>query len=158
MLIQRQIARLQIITLAFGGNRFIMTNTPDDEGDFVISITLAHEEQQLEDLKQEVRRELIAAASNPSQQLKFIDAVQRLGLAYNILCLSDDCRCIQQEKGRFKESLMINDACGQLGLYEAVHISGIPSCSTSNSCLDQPIRKGLERLEARPFMHVYLPR
>ncbi|WKA11648.1 hypothetical protein VitviT2T_029127 [Vitis vinifera] len=65
------------------GNRFIMTNTPDDEGDFVISITLAHEEQQLEDLKQEVRRELIAAASNLSQQLKFIDAVQRLGLAYH---------------------------------------------------------------------------
>ena len=88
------------------GNRFIVTNTPDDEGDFVISvvcirsqpskdflnflsrnllvqITLAHEEQRLETLKQEVRRELIAAASNPSQQLKFIDAVQRLGLAYH---------------------------------------------------------------------------
>ncbi|RVW19966.1 Valencene synthase [Vitis vinifera] len=127
------------------GNRFIMTNTPDDEGDFVISITLAHEEQQLEDLKQEVRRELIAAASNLSQQLKFIDAVQRLG-------------CIQQEKGRFKESVMINDACGQLGLYEAVHISGYPLAAQETHALDQPIRKGLERLEARPFMHVYLPR
>ena len=30
-----------------------------------------------------MRRELIAAASNASQQLKFIDAVQRLGLAYH---------------------------------------------------------------------------
>ena len=46
-------------------------------------------------------------------------------LTYNILCLGDDFRCIQQEKGRFKESVMINDACGQLGLYETVHISGL---------------------------------
>ena len=34
-------------------------------------------------LKQEVRRELIAAASNASQQLKFIDAVQGLEVAYH---------------------------------------------------------------------------
>ena len=49
----------------------------------MVQITLAHEEQRLENLKQEVRRELIAAAGNPSQQLKFIDAVQRLGVAYH---------------------------------------------------------------------------
>ena len=49
----------------------------------MIQITLAHKEQQLEDLKEEVRRELIAAASNPSKQLKFIDAIQRLGVAYH---------------------------------------------------------------------------
>ncbi|WKA11664.1 hypothetical protein VitviT2T_029141 [Vitis vinifera] len=58
-------------------NSFIVSNIPDDE------ITLAHKEQQLEDLKEEVRRELIAAASNPSKQLKFIDAIQRLGVAYH---------------------------------------------------------------------------
>ena len=49
----------------------------------LIQITLVHEEQQLEDLKEEVRRELMAAASNLSKQLKFIDAVQRLGVAYH---------------------------------------------------------------------------
>ena len=49
----------------------------------LIQITLAHKEQQLEDLKKEVRRELITAASKPSEQLKFIDAVQRLGVAYH---------------------------------------------------------------------------
>lgn len=54
-----------------------MSNTPEDE------ITLAHKEQQLEDLKEVVRRELIAAASHPLEQLKFIDAVQRLGVAYH---------------------------------------------------------------------------
>ncbi|KAL6311311.1 hypothetical protein AAG906_025527 [Vitis piasezkii] len=59
------------------GNTFIVSHTPEDE------ITLAHKEQQLEDLKEEVRRELMAAASNPSKQLKFIDAVQRLGVAYH---------------------------------------------------------------------------
>ena len=44
---------------------------------------LVHKDLQLEDLKEEVRRELIAAASNSSEQLKFIDAVQRLGVAYH---------------------------------------------------------------------------
>ena len=49
----------------------------------LIQITLAHKEQQLEDLKEVVIRELIAAASHPLEQLKFIDAVQRLGVAYH---------------------------------------------------------------------------
>ena len=48
-----------------------------------MQITLAHKEQQLEDLKEEVRRELKAAAGDPSKQLEFIDAVQRLGVAYH---------------------------------------------------------------------------
>ncbi|CBI31265.3 unnamed protein product, partial [Vitis vinifera] len=77
------------------GNSFIMTNSPDDE------ITLAHKEQQLEDLKEEVRRELKAAAG------------------FNISC--DIFNRYTDEKGRFKESL-INDACGLLGLYEAAHL------------------------------------
>ena len=39
----------------------------------------------MEDLKEEVRRELMASASNPSIQLKKkrADAVQRLGVAYH---------------------------------------------------------------------------
>ena len=35
---------------------------------------------------------------------------------------------------------------------------GYPLAAQETHALDQPIRKGLERLEARPFMHVYLPR
>ena len=50
---------------------------------FLIQVTLAHKGQPLEDLKEEVRRELIAAASDPFKQLKFIDAIQRLGVAYH---------------------------------------------------------------------------
>ncbi|KAL6315655.1 hypothetical protein AAG906_004826 [Vitis piasezkii] len=125
------------------GNSFIVSNTPEDE------ITLAHKEQQLEDLKEEIRRELIAAASNPSEQLKFIDAEieEALQNTYNnyhgIDDINDDLydvalrfRLLRQqgfniscdifkrykdEKGRFKESL-INDPCGLLGLYEAAHL------------------------------------
>ena len=48
-----------------------------------MQITLAYKWQQAEDLKEEVRRELMAAAGKPSQQLNFIDSVQRLGLAYH---------------------------------------------------------------------------
>ncbi|CBI31301.3 hypothetical protein VitviT2T_029118 [Vitis vinifera] len=195
------------------GNSFIVSNTPEDE------ITLAHKEQQLEDLKEEVRRELIAAASNPSKQLKFIDAIQRLGVAYHfeneieqalqstydnyhgIADINDDLydvalrfRLLRQqgfniscdifkrykdEKGRFKKSL-INDPYGLLGLYEAAHLrvweedildEALPFTTTHlksivehleyplaaqvTHALERPIRKGLERLEARPFMSIY---
>ncbi|WKA11659.1 hypothetical protein VitviT2T_029137 [Vitis vinifera] len=129
------------------GNTFIVSHTPEDE------ITLAHKEQQLEDLKGEVRRELMAAA--------------------NIFNRYTD------EKGRFKESL-INDAYGLLGLYEAAHLrvweedildealaftttylkSMVEHLEYSlaaqvTHALYRPIRKGLERLEARPFMSIY---
>ena len=49
----------------------------------MVQDTRACKEKQVEDLKEEVRRELMAAARNPSQLLNFIDAVQRLGLAYH---------------------------------------------------------------------------
>ena len=83
------------------------------------------------------------------------------------------------EKGRFKESL-INDACGLLGLYEAAHLRvweedildealafttthlksmvehlEYPLAAQVSHALYRPIRKGLERLEARPFMSIY---
>ncbi|CBI31272.3 unnamed protein product, partial [Vitis vinifera] len=145
------------------GNSFIMTNSPDDE------ITLAHKEQQLEDLKEEVRRELKAAAGDPSKQLK--------QQGFNISC--DIFNRYTDEKGRFKESL-INDACGLLGLYEAAHLRvweedildealafttthlksmvellEYPLAAQVTHALYRPIRKGLERLEARPYMSIY---
>ncbi|RVW31534.1 Valencene synthase [Vitis vinifera] len=83
------------------------------------------------------------------------------------------------EKGRFKESL-INDACGLLGLYEAAHLRvreedildealafttthlksmvellEYPLAAQVTHALYRPIRKGLERLEARPYMSIY---
>ncbi|KAL6315885.1 hypothetical protein AAG906_013228 [Vitis piasezkii] len=141
-----------------------MTNTRDDE------ITLVREEQQLGDLKHEVRRELIAAASNASQQLNVALRFRLLRQQwYNISCeVFNKCK---DEKGRFKESLTINDACGLLGLHEATHLRfcfhhlspqlygrtfRIPSLAAQvTHALDRPIRKGLERLEARPLMSIY---
>ncbi|RVW61551.1 Valencene synthase [Vitis vinifera] len=58
------------------GDQFL-SHTPEDE------VTRACKEKQLEDLKEEIRRKLMNTAGNTSQQLKFIDAVQRLGLAYH---------------------------------------------------------------------------
>ena len=85
----------------------------------------------------------------------------------------------KDEKGRFKKSL-INDACGLPGLYEAAHFRvweedildealafttthlksmvehlEYPFAAQVTHALDRPIRKGLERLEARPFMSIY---
>ena len=50
----------------------------------LVQVTRACKEEQIEDLKKEVKRKLTAAAvANPSQLLNFIDAVQRLGVAYH---------------------------------------------------------------------------
>ena len=43
----------------------------------------AIELQEIEKLKEQFKRELLAAASNSSQQLDLIDAIQRLGVAYH---------------------------------------------------------------------------
>ena len=86
----------------------------------------------------------------------------------------------KDEKGRFKESLTINDACGLLGLHEAAHFRlweedildealafttthlksmvehlEYPFAAQVTHALERPIRKGLERLEARPLMSIY---
>ncbi|KAL6316974.1 hypothetical protein AAG906_024513 [Vitis piasezkii] len=170
-------------------------------------------------LKEEVRRELMAAAGKPSQQLNFIDAVQRLGVAYhfeeeieealgriydnyqedgnkyddlynvalrfrllrqqgfNISC--DVFNKFKDKNGSFRESL-IGDVQGMLGLYEAAHLRvqeedildealafttthlkslvkhlDHPLAVQVTQALHRPIRKGLERLEARPYISIY---
>ncbi|KAL6316968.1 hypothetical protein AAG906_024506 [Vitis piasezkii] len=194
------------------GNPFI-NYTPDDE------ITRAYNQKQVEDLKDEVRREQLAAAGKPSQQLNFIDAIQRLGVAYHFeeeieealrhICddhhYSDDkyddlynvalrFRLLRQQgyniscdvfnkfkdkNGSFRESL-IGDVQGMLGLYEAAHLRvqeedildealafttthlkslvkhlDHPLAVQVTQALHRPIRKGLERLEARPYISIY---
>ncbi|KAJ9671856.1 hypothetical protein PVL29_025515 [Vitis rotundifolia] len=59
----------------FWGDRFLI-HTPHD------LVTYARKEQQLEELKDELRKELKATARKSSQLLNFIDSIQRLGLAY----------------------------------------------------------------------------
>ncbi|KAJ9676261.1 hypothetical protein PVL29_024996 [Vitis rotundifolia] len=175
------------------GEQFI-TYTPGDE------VTRACKEKQVEDLKEEVRKELMAAAGNPSQLLNFIDAVQRLGVAYHFerereeslqhiydrFHDADDTdddlynialrfRLLRQqgyniscgifnkfkdEKGSFKEDL-ISNIKGMLGLYEAAHLRamveslGYPFAEQVAHALKRPIRKGLERLEARWYISIY---
>ncbi|XP_057968253.1 (-)-germacrene D synthase-like [Malania oleifera] len=58
------------------GDQFLKY-TPDG------AVTLEHKEQQIGELKEEVRKELVAATSPSQQQLKLIDAIQRLGVAYH---------------------------------------------------------------------------
>nr|QBL52480.1 beta-caryophyllene synthase [Vitis vinifera] len=194
------------------GDLFI-TYTPKDE------VSRACKEKQVADLKEEVRRELMAAAGNPSQLLNFFDAVQRLGVAYHFereieeslqhiydrfhdaADTNDDLynialrfRLLRQqgyniscgifnkfkdEKGSFKEDL-ISNIQGMLGLYEAAHLRvhgenileealafttthlkamveslGYPLAEQVAHALKRPIRKGLERLEARWYISIY---
>nr|F6M8H7.1 RecName: Full=Probable sesquiterpene synthase; Short=SmSTPS [Santalum murrayanum]AEF32537.1 putative sesquiterpene synthase [Santalum murrayanum] len=57
------------------GDRFI-NYTCEDEND------QTQKERQVEELKEQVRRELAATVDKPLQQLNIIDATQRLGIAY----------------------------------------------------------------------------
>ncbi|KMT08736.1 hypothetical protein BVRB_6g140070 [Beta vulgaris subsp. vulgaris] len=58
------------------GNYFQNTS-PHDEA------TQLQMEQELEQLKEEVKKELVATSSKPLKQLIFIDAIERLGVAYH---------------------------------------------------------------------------
>ncbi|KAL6311283.1 hypothetical protein AAG906_013254 [Vitis piasezkii] len=194
------------------GDQFI-SYTHEDE------VTRACKEKQVEDLKEEIRRQLMNAAGNTFQQLKFINAVQRLGVAYHfereieevlqhiydsypdgdhmegdIYNVALQFRLLRQagfniscgmfnefkdEKGDFKKAL-VSDVRGMLGLYEAAHlrVNGedildealafttthlrsmvehleYPLAEQVAHALKQPIRKGLERLEARWYMSIY---
>ncbi|KAJ9676232.1 hypothetical protein PVL29_024968 [Vitis rotundifolia] len=158
-------------------------------------------------------------AGNTSQQLKFIDAVQRLGVAYHfereieevlqhiydsypngddmegdIYNVALQFRLLRQagfniscglfnefkdEKANFKKAL-VSDVRGMLGLYEAAHLRvhgedildealafttthlrsmvehlEYPFAEKVAHALKQPIRKGLERLEARWYISIY---
>ncbi|RVW68199.1 Valencene synthase [Vitis vinifera] len=207
-------------------NRPVANYHPNIWGDQFISyipedkVTRACKEEQIVDLKKEVKRKLTAAAvANPSQLLNFIDAVQRLGVAYHFeqeieealqhICNSfHDCndmdgdlynialgfRLLRQqgysiscgifnkfmdERGRFKEAL-ISDVRGMLCLYEAAHLRvhgedilakalafttthlkamveslGYHLAEQVAHALNRPIRKGMERLEARWYISVY---
>ncbi|KAJ9678956.1 hypothetical protein PVL29_021001 [Vitis rotundifolia] len=194
------------------GDQFI-TYIPEDK------VTRACKVEQIEDLKKEVKRKLTAAAANPSQLLNFIDAVQRLGVAYHFEQEIEEAlqhiyntfhdlnymdgdlhkialgfRLLRQQRyniscgifnkfmdkrGRFKETLITN-VQGMLALYEAAHLRvhgedileeafafttthlkvmvehlGYPLAEQVAHALNRPIRKGLERLEARWYTSVY---
>ncbi|KAL6313952.1 hypothetical protein AAG906_011682 [Vitis piasezkii] len=125
----------------FWGDRFL-TYTSDDP------VTHARKEQQIKELKDELKNELKATARKSSQLLTFIDSIQRLGLdMYQTYNLDDDdnddltnaslrFRLLRQEgyhippdvfnkfkddEGNFKESLT-GDLPGLLALYEATHL------------------------------------
>ncbi|XP_059590945.1 valencene synthase [Vitis vinifera] len=194
------------------GDQFI-TYTPEDK------VTRACKVEQIEDLKKEVKRKLTAATANHSLLLNFIDAVQRLGVAYHFEQEIEEAlqhiyesfhdlndidgdlynvalgfRLLRQqgysiscgifkkftdERGRFKEVLITN-VRGLLGLYEAAHLRvhgedilaealtfttthlkamveslGYPLAEQVVHALNRPIRKGLERIEARWYISVY---
>nr|XP_027122318.1 probable terpene synthase 2 [Coffea arabica] len=99
----------------------------------------------LEQLKEDVRTEIRATASNPAQQLQLIDAIQRLGVEYHfqeeinhalrkmhekhqnwenidhIYTAALYFRILRQEGFRVSSGL-VNDVPGILALYEATHL------------------------------------
>ncbi|KAK9155113.1 hypothetical protein Sjap_002593 [Stephania japonica] len=130
----------------------------------------AHE---VEKLKEQVRNMLKETELEPSTQLNLVDALQRLDIFSKF----------KDEKGDFKSSL-IDDVKGMLSLYEAAHVSiheedvleealiftttnltSMMKSSPSLSCsplgrqiqhsLEQPIHKGMPRLEARRYISLY---
>ncbi|XP_058211338.1 (-)-germacrene D synthase-like isoform X2 [Rhododendron vialii] len=189
--------------------------------DMEVDINMKQNHQQL---KEKVRKQLVEAKGEYSQQLDLIDAIQRLGVAYHfkteidqglhqiyqtyhqsghknvnndedlyITALSfrllrqhgyrvscDVFNKLKDNEGKFKESL-IGDVRGLLSLYEATFLSvrqedildeameftaarlnsALPNLSNNPiaaqvvHALDQPIHKGLTRLESRRYISFY---
>ncbi|KAG6746741.1 hypothetical protein POTOM_049106 [Populus tomentosa] len=140
------------------GDQFI-SRLPKDK------VQEAIELQEIEKLREQFKRELLA--SNSSQKLDLIDAIQRL----------DVFNKFKDDKGYFNQS---NDVRGILGLYEAAHLAvhgedildealafttiHLKSMATSPNCpltakvshaLKQPIRRGVPRLESRRYISIY---
>ncbi|KAF7850211.1 hypothetical protein BT93_L5741 [Corymbia citriodora subsp. variegata] len=184
---------------------------------------LGRVEEQVEELKGEVRKMLTGVVDKPSQMLHLIDQIQRLGIDYHFEREIDEqleqiyksysqldhgdfkgddlhmvalmFRLLRQQgfnvslevfnnfkdnEGSFKKSL-ITDVCGLLSLYEACHLrchgdaileEALPFAITHlesidemkvgtnlvkqvSHALEQPLRKGLPRLEARHYISLY---
>ncbi|TYI85093.1 hypothetical protein E1A91_D05G414700v1 [Gossypium mustelinum] len=137
----------------------------------------AETEQHHQQLKEEVRKMIVAPMNNSTQKLNFIDSVQRLGHGFNVSC--DVFNKFKDEQGTFKSS-MTSDVPGLLELYEAsylrVHGEDIldeaisfttnhlrlvlasldyPLSEQVSHALKQSIRRGLPRVEARHYLSVY---
>ncbi|TXG64632.1 hypothetical protein EZV62_011626 [Acer yangbiense] len=75
----REIRRTAEFPPSIWGDRFINYNSEQAE------IHNASQLQEIEELKEEVRKELLAAVNNslPKPQLDFIDAIERLDVGYH---------------------------------------------------------------------------
>ncbi|KAF8391453.1 hypothetical protein HHK36_023758 [Tetracentron sinense] len=180
--------------------------------------TNVHMEEQIDELKEEVRAMLKSTADNPSLKMKLIEALQRLGVAYHFeteieealqqlydthlgFDTDDDLdsialrfRLLRQQgynvpsdvfnkfkdkDGDFKATLL-HDVPGMLSLYEATHLRvhgedildevhafttthlmsmvthlSSPLAIQVTRALNQPLHKGMPRLEARNYISMY---
>ncbi|KAM4103192.1 hypothetical protein ACJW30_06G060600 [Castanea mollissima] len=158
------------------GDRFINNTSEDKDIRF-------HKVREVEELKEEVRKELLASSGHLSQQLGLIDALQRLGVAYNfereikealehIYATYNDAkdddlynvslhfRLLRQQG--FKVSCATHlRVHGEEILDEALEFTTIHLKSTASPkaqvtrALKQPLHKGIPRLEARLYISIY---
>ncbi|KAF3438159.1 hypothetical protein FNV43_RR20915 [Rhamnella rubrinervis] len=184
-----------------------------------VEMAYGRREKKVHILKEKVKRELLGLADDPLMQLKLIDAIQRLDVAYHFEMeieealqhiyddhqhhLQDDnlynvslfFRILRQDgfnvssdvfnkfkddNGNFKGSL-ITDVRGMLELYEAAQLSvrgeevldealeltttqlkaiaasikQYPLAAQVSRALEQKLRCGIPRLEAKHFMSIY---
>ncbi|XP_048439389.1 (-)-germacrene D synthase-like [Pyrus x bretschneideri] len=134
-------------------------------------------EQHVQELKEEVRRMLMTSLENVSQKLNLIDDIQRLDFVGH----ADLFNKFKDGNGNFKGSL-VDDVVGLLSLYEATHLRihgeeildealtftttnlesatfrlspPSPLAKAVTHALNQPLLKGLPRVEARYYLSVY---
>ncbi|KAL1103017.1 hypothetical protein V6Z11_D05G407500 [Gossypium hirsutum] len=136
-------------------------------------------EKHHQQLKEEVRKMIVAPMANSTQKLTFIDSVQRLGVKHGFNVSCEVFNKFKGEQGNVNSFVTI-DVRGLLELYEAsylrVHGEDILDEAISfttnhlslvvasldyllseqvSHALKQSIRRGLPRVEARHYLSVY---
>ncbi|TXG64631.1 hypothetical protein EZV62_011625 [Acer yangbiense] len=139
----REIRRTAEFPPSIWGDSFINYNSEQAE------IHIASQLQEIEELKEQVRKELLAAVNNslPKLQLDLIDAIERLGVGYHF-----ETEDILDEAIEFTTTHL--QSYSSVVTNDHDHLSN-PQEEQVIHALRRPLHKRVPRIEARRYISIY---